>query len=74
MLIAINHVIVDDTFFWSGVNVIDFILGIVQRRFNVLDAHVNETTEITHESIANQSQQWSNVAFHFLLCHANAQF
>lgn len=72
MLIAIDHVIVDDAFLWARINVIDFIFGIVQRRFNVFDAHVNETTEITHESIANQTQQWSNVAFHFLLCHTNA--
>lgn len=73
VLIAIDHIIVESTFLWARVNVIDFIFGIFQWRFNVFHAHVDKTTEIAHKSIANQSQQWSNVAFHFFLCHPNTQ-
>lgn len=73
MLVAIDHVIVESALLGARVDVVDFIFSIFQWRLDVLHAHVDETADVAHESSANQSQQRPNVAFHFLLRHADAQ-
>lgn len=73
-LIAVDHVVVDLAGVGTGVDVVDFSLGVVQRRADVFHAHVDEPVEIAQELVANESQQRAYVQFHLVLGEFNAEF
>lgn len=74
VLIAMHHIVVHFTRGGARVNVLDLLFRVFQRRLDVFDAHVYETTEIAQKSIADQSQQGPYVQFHFVLRQFDTQF
>lgn len=54
--IAVDHFIDDILLQTSGVQMFDFVLGVVDRRRNVFNDHFSETFEFAEESSADKSK------------------
>ena len=72
--IAIDHILANNRFEWTGINVLHFVTSSDSRRGNVFDAHLDKSTKSAQIATANETKKWPSVESLFLRGESNTEF